>query len=213
MPALVQTGPGGSLSRERILLPILGREQRVLLRPSVLLLLLLPCPGAVEEMFCAASWTPGLPGGGACAPVISGGWLQGYSFLRLAFTRVAIGPEANHHARPRRASSLGHMGNQNQPSYRSPRPCAEPGDHFRPSPHPWGVGQSLVSFLGDGLSPPSRHSTKHGGFWSLADFPTNISEASSARQGKGDKPLSGHSKSCHTPPQDHRGLLALCLQS
>lgn len=117
----------------RILLPVPGRRKLVLIRPPVLLLLLLPLGGAVEDMF-AQSPDPYPPlWGSRCSRALHKLPPRLYSFLRLTATHLAIGPKETHLARPRRACSLRHMGNQNQPPMDIPDPCAESAHPFRPS--------------------------------------------------------------------------------
>lgn len=176
LPTLVQKDPEGFSVQREILLPVSGKEKLVLIRPFVLLLLLPPHGGAVEDMICTPSWTLVLPCSGACAPVISTLWVHGYSFLRLISTYLATGPKASQ-------GLLATWEIRTSSSTNIPDPVlSQVISSDLPLPHGEGA-RYLGSFLDNGLSQCLRHNTEHGGFFGpYADLPTSASEASSASQ-------------------------------
>ena len=63
-----------------------------------------------------------------------------------------------------------HMGNQNQPFYQYPRPCAEQGHQFRPSPPSWRGDQVPGFFSGQWVISIFKRQHNMEVFWSLCRF-------------------------------------------
>lgn len=194
----------------RILLPVPGRGKLVLIRPPVLLRLLLPLGGAVEDMF-AQSPDPYPPlWGSRCSLALHKLPPRLYSFLRLTATHWPLAPkETTWPGQEGRAASDTWETRTSLPRI-SQTPVLSQLILSDPlSPLSGIVGQVFGVFSAQWAIPVSKTNTEHGGFLVPMQIYLPKPQRSALQAEKSKRGLWQPRAIPVTLPQDHRGHLAL----